>query len=425
MRLSSLQNQVYRPLRGIAVINFTLWMCLMMLLLAGCSGQGGSSSAPAKADPTPKAQAQDQAQATKMPDSMKTETKSEAALRKVQAVLNSMTLDQKLGQLLTVEYKGNNYEDSGLHFMVSQQFIGGYYYQTVNGNFDPPYNQISNLAAFSHQAQQDAKIPLLIGTDQEGGLVSRLETFHGPLPSAQDMGASGNPSYAYDQGKQWAIWMRELGMNTDLAPVVDVQTVDPPVLASRMFGRNSKTVSTYAGAFIDGLQQNHVLGCLKHFPGLGSINSDPHFGLPTVNRSKADLENIDFAPYKTMLKKNNPAMVMVTDVLDPALDPKLPAELSPKTVNGILRGELGYNGVVFSDDLNMGGISQTWNLSQATVLSLVAGVDMIEGPFNPHDVATIVTGLKQALQSGQLTQARIDLSVQRILLMKLRFGMLN
>ena len=107
------------------------------------------------------------------------------------------------------------------------------------------------------------------------------------------MAATGNPQTAYSQGKLAAKWMLQLGINTDLAPVVDVHTVDPPVLVTCLFGRDPNTVATFAGAYLDGLQQNNVAGCLKHFPGLGAITSDPHAGLPTVNRSLENLENID------------------------------------------------------------------------------------------------------------------------------------
>ncbi len=214
-------------------------------------------------------------------------------------------------------------------------------------------------------------------------------------------------------------------MNADLAPVVDVQSVTPPVLESRMFGSDPQTVAKYAGAYLDGLQKNDVMGTLKHFPGLGAISSDPHDGLATVNRSMADLEKIDLAPYKLMIQKNHPAMIMSTDVMMPAIDASLPAELSPKAIDGVLRKELGYNGVVITDGLYMGGISQRWSLSQASVLSILAGNDLIEGPFTPQQVANVVASLKQALQDGRLNTAHIDQSVQRILLMKMQYGILK
>lgn len=346
-------------------------------------------------------------------------------LAKVQKIMAGMTLDQKLGQLLIVEYLGNSYTRTELQYMVAKQYVGGFLYQQSNHNFDPPYNSISNVAGFSQQSMSDAQIPLLIGTDQEGGLVNRLSVFHGSLPSAAQMAATGNPQFAYDQGAMAAKWMQQLGINADMAPVVDVHTVDPPVLETRMFGSTPSTVETYAGAYLNGLQQNNVIGCLKHFPGLGAITSDPHSGLPTVNRSLADLENIDLAPYKLMIQKYHPAMIMSTDVLMPAIDPALPAELSQKTINDLLRKQLGYDGVVITDGLYMQGISDNWSLSQAAVLSIIAGDDLVEGPYSASQVADVVAAFKQAMQEGKLTMDRINQSVQRILLMKVQYGIIK
>lgn len=348
-----------------------------------------------------------------------------ATQARVLQLIAGMSLEQKLGQLIVVEYLENNYRASGLQHMVEQQYVGGLLYQASNGNFSAPYNTINALAALSRRVQQGAKIPLLIGTDQEGGQVNRLLTFHGPLPSAAQMAASGNPRYTFDQGVQAAKWLAQLGLNSNLAPVVDVHTVDPPMLQDRMFGRTPETVATYAGAYLDGLQQNKIVGCLKHFPGLGAATSDPHAGLPVVRRSLADLKRIDLAPYRLMIGKNHPAMIMATDVLMPAIDPVLPAELSPRAITGILRGTLGYEGVVITDELYMRGISERWSLSQAVVLAIEAGNDLVEGPFTPSQVAAVVDALKQALQAGRLTEARIDQSLARILALKARYGILK
>ena len=403
---------------------FIVILSSMVLFLSGCSGLlSDTSSTPNQtiAGTTPTLQSE---QPKTDSHGIPTEALTRAQLEKVQHIIARMTLDQKLGQLIIVEYLGNNYQ-GGLQYMISQQFVGGYVYQESNSNFDPPYNVASQVDALSQQAMHDAKIPLMIATDQEGGLVNRLSRFHGYLPSAADMATSGKPAVAFTQGSQSAKWMVELGINTDLAPVVDVHTVDPPVLATRMFGRDPKTVVSYAGAFLSGLQNNGVAGCLKHFPGLGAITSDPHTGLPTVNRSLADLNTIDLAPYRLMIQSDQPAMIMSTDVLMPAIDPTLPAELSPKAINGILRKQLGYDGVVITDGLYMHGISDRWSLSQAAVLSIIAGNDMIEGPYTPDLVANVVTALKQALQQGTLTMNRVDQSVERILLLKIHFGMIK
>ena len=387
--------------RKAGYLDYVVAFCFLLVLLSACTNPLGSIATP-KRTPTP--------------SSLET---------RVSQIMAGMSLEQKLGQLIVVEYVGNSYQDSGLQDMVTQQYIGGMLYQSVNQNFDAPEDTIDALAAFSQQIQRDAKIPLYIGTDQEGGQVNRLKTFHGDLPSAQTMAATGDPHYAFNQGAQAAKWMLQLGINGDLAPVVDVHTVDPPILQDRMFGSTPQAVATYAGAYLDGLQQNGIAGCLKHFPGLGAVTSDPHDGLPTINRSLSDLENIDLAPYKLMIAKNHPAMIMDTDVLIPPIDPDLPAELSPKAIKGLLRGELGYNGVVITDGLYMQGISENWSLSQAALLAIIAGNDLIEGPYTTSQVASVLDTLTQAVQNGQLTEERIDQSVKRILTMKVQTGILK
>jgi beta-N-acetylhexosaminidase len=396
-----------------------------VLTFSSCSSLGSivgpdTPSPSSRATPATAAPTRPKADSSGFP----TEAISRYDLKKARSLLASMSLEQKLGQLIVVEYLGNSYQNA-LQYMISQQFVGGFMYQESNHNFDPPYDVASQVNALSRQAMQDAKIPLLIATDQEGGLVNRLKRFHGDLPSAAAMAATGNPNVALGQGTQQAKWMLQLGINADLAPVVDVQSVDPPVLETRMFGSTPRAVAAYAGAFLSGLQSNGVMGCLKHFPGLGAITTDPHLGLPTVDRSMAQLNSIDLAPYRLMISQDHPAMIMSTDVLTPAIDPNLPAELSPKAINGILRQQLGYNGVVITDGLYMAGISSRWSLSQAAVLAIIAGNDLVEGPYTPDQVAGVVTALKQAMQQGTLSMSRVDQSVERILLMKLRYGIIK
>ncbi len=380
-----------------------LVLCCFLLALSACTNSTAATNgipAPMRTEPSIAHSATPMPTLTPTPTLSPAEVLLQQQQHKAQQMIQGMSLQQKLGQLIIVEYIGTDYATTGLQRWLRSRMLVALCIKRVISNFAAPYNVIANVNALSQQAQKDARIPLLIATDQEGGLVNRLYTFHGYLPSAQEMAASGNPGTALNQGTQAAQWLQQLGINADLAPVVDVHTVDPPVLETRMFGSDPKTVSTYAGAFLDGLQKNGVAGTLKHFPGLGAITSDPHAGLPTVTRSMADLEAIDLAPYKTMIHQNHPAMIMSTDVLTTALDPTLPAELSPKVINGVLRKELGYNGVVITDGLYMGGISAQWSLSQAAVLSIIAGDDLVEGPYTPAQVADVVTALEQAMTAG-------------------------
>jgi beta-N-acetylhexosaminidase len=402
--------------RGMGSSILLLLCC--MLLFAGCSGSsinGNVTNGHARV--------------------LTTEKIDDPALAKAQQIMKGMTLQQKLGQLLMVEYMYADYTATGLQQMVKDQYVGGILYQPDgNGNFIAPVNTAMAVKAFSDQAQSDAKIPLLVAIDQEGGDVAKVADIFGPSIGAQDMGASGDPNIAVKQGKQDAQWLNELGINTNLAPVVDVNTYPSnPMLVGRMFGTDPQTVIKYAGPFLNTLQQNKIIGTLKHFPGLGSLpaqnadgtSNDPHHVLPVVNRSLPDLMSIDLAPYKALIQQDNPAMIMPTDVVDPAIDPKLPAELSPKAINGLLRTTLGYNGVVITDGIYMDGIRDIWPAPQASTMAIEAGCDIVEGLGNPQDVAATIAYMQQAIQNGQLTQARVDQSVQRILLMKIKYGLIK
>src|SRR6266568_5651978 len=219
----------YRRVTSLYAV-FAIVMCCILLALSGCGN-------PVKGSIVPSTQKTPRSSPTSLPlhsrigaPEVTTESILRAQLARVQQIMAGMSLDQKLGQLIMLEYLGNSYEGSGLQYMITQQFVGGFMYQESNHNFDAPYDVASSVDALSVQAMSDAAIPLLIATDQEGGLVNRLYKFHGYLPSAAEMTASGDPHMALAQGTQAAKWMLELGINSDLAPVVDVHSVDPPIL---------------------------------------------------------------------------------------------------------------------------------------------------------------------------------------------------
>ena len=405
--------------------NAIIILCSLLVMLSGCSDVSGSlgSTSVSTSHASTKADA----------NGIQTDAVLRAQLTKVQQIINGMTLDQKLGQLIIVEYFKSDYPTTELQYMVSQQNVGGYLYQPdANGNFNPPSDTVNGVAQFAAQANQDAKIPLLIGIDQEGGYVTKLKTLFGPAPAASDMTATGDPDFAFNQGVQDAKWMKSVGINTDFAPVVDVGPTTN-LLVTRQFSDNPQTVTTYAGAFLNGLQNNGIVGTLKHFPGLGSLpaGADPHDTLPVVNKSKAELESVDWLPYKTLIQHNHPAMIMSTDVVDTTIDPNAPAELSPKVIDGVLRKELGYNGVVITDGLYMGGVQQYVgsasgnDFAKPSLLAILAGNDMVEGAFTASQVASTLQNFKDAIQQGQLTEARVNQSVQRILLMKMQYGIIK
>jgi beta-N-acetylhexosaminidase len=210
----------------------------------------------------------------------------------------------------------------------------------------------------------------------------------------------------------------------NLAPVVDVGRSNPQ-LGGRTFGSTPDRVTAMASAYLEGLQgSGQVTGTLKHFPGLGDTTTDPHLAMPVLNRSRADLEQIDLQPYRIMLKSEDVRAIMVSHELMPTVDAQLPTSLSPAVINGLLRGELGYNGVVMSDSLYMDAISARWSVPDAALLAIQAGTDIVTGLYSPQMVQQTIETLKNALASGKLTRQRIDASVQRILTLKIRMGLI-
>jgi beta-N-acetylhexosaminidase len=218
--------------------------------------------------------------------------------------------------------------------------------------------------------------------------------------------------------------MAALGFNADFAPDVDVQLVAGPDQVSRTFGTTPDGVTKMAGAYLTGMQSAGVAVCLKHFPGLGAATTDAHLGLPVIKRTRDQIEAVELAPYRNLIATGQVEMIMSTDLLMPALDPTLPAELSPAIITGVLRQELGFDGVVITDALYMDGISKKWNEAEAGVMAIEAGDDMLVGAFTSYQVSWMKAALKAAISDHEITKARIDDSVRRILTLKMRMGLL-
>jgi beta-N-acetylhexosaminidase len=328
-----------------------------------------------------------------------------------------MSLDEELGQLFLADFIGSNLPPSDAG-MIEQLHAGGIILY-ARSLLSAPQAQAMIAAAQAH-----ATLPLLVTLDEEGGGVDRLRGIFPPRPSARTMSNSHSTAYAQRQGAGIGANMMSLGLNLDFAPDVDVQLVAGPDLGSRNFGTDPATVTSYAGAFLAGLQSAGPVGCLKHFPGLGAATIDAHMGLPLITRTHDQIEATELAPYRNLIATGQVQCIMDTDLLMPALDPSLPAELSPTIINGVLRGELGFDGVVITDALYMDGIAARYSMPEAGVLAIQAGNDMLDGPWTPGQMSAMIQALKEALASGQLTKDRIDQSVRRILVLKMRMGLL-
>jgi beta-N-acetylhexosaminidase len=343
--------------------------------------------------------------------------------------VSHMSLDDEIGQMIMVEYyeqvnknQASGY-DSDLDYMIHTLHVGGVImYEAQMATFNQTKGDIAKM-------QQRANIPLLISTDEEGGpYVQRLNNIYGYRMDATQIEETGDVNVAKQQGLKVSQQLKALGINVNLTPDVDVNQVNGYDMVTRTFGNTPAQVIKFAGPYLQAMQGNGTIGCLKHFPGLGAAEPDAHKTLPVVNSTKQQIYAIDLAPFKAFIQSPdallNPGMIMPTDVLMPAIDPKYPAELSYTFMTDILRKQFGYDGVVLTDALYMAGITDTWSMDTAAVMAIQAGDDMLLGATGTQQTIDMMNAIKQALRDGQLTKARIDESVTRIIALKMQYHLM-
>ena len=270
--------------------------------------------------------------------------------------------------------------------------------------------QVADLVA---ELRSLAGPELLVAVDQEGGGVVRIPDLPYP-PSAMALGAADDPALTRKVAAATGRGLRAVGINVDFAPVADVNSnAANPVIADRSFGADPEHVARHVVAFVEGLQSQGVAATLKHFPGHGDVDIDSHLDLPTLTKTPEMLERSDWPPFRAAIDSGASA-VMTAHILLESVDPDLPGTLSPAIITGLLRGRLGFGGVVFSDALEMKAIARRWGPREAAVLALAAGVDM------PAQVATVdvheqtVESLGLAVAEGRLETAKLEVSLGRL-----------
>ena len=355
-----------------------------------------------------------------------------AAQRWVDTTLASMSVDEKIGQLLVSSFDStyiaaDSDEFARLADLVTRLHVGGF---LVFGGAEPVPPVLLNptygtvilghpleAAATLNRLQQLARIPLLNAADFEFGVGMRIAG--GTIfPRAMAFGAAGDSDLTEQAGHIVADETRALGIHVDFAPVADVNN-NPrnPVINTRSFGEDPVKVGTLAAAFARGLRAGGVLATLKHFPGHGDTDMDTHLGLAVINRDKTQLDAVEFAPFRAGLAAGADA-VMVAHVELPAVDPAtVPATLSKPTIDGLLRGDLGFKGLVYTDSMSMGAIANMAKPGDAAARAIEAGADIV---LHSPDDSAAVAGIKAAVSRGEITMARLDQSVRRVLDAKAR-----
>ena len=351
----------------------------------------------------------------------------DALQKKVQEKLSSMSLEEKVAQLFlitpealtgagTVTQAGDATKAA-----LDQYPVGGLIY--FQGNIVSEQQVTEMIQKQQQFSQERIGLPLLISVDEEGGQVTRVASCANiDVPKFEDnaqIGASGDLSRAYDSGDSIGAYLSRMGFNLDFAPVADTLTnPDNTVVKRRSYGSDPQTVAEMAVQNLQGLESHQVYGCIKHFPGHGATLGDTHNGYAYTNKTWEELKVSDVIPFQRCIEQGI-SFVMVGHIsLPQAIGGDVPASCSQEVVQGYLRGELGYDGIVLTDALNMGAIVEQYTSAQAAVKALQAGNDML---LMPSDFRSAYQGVLDAIGQGALSEERVDESAARIL--KAKMGM--
>jgi beta-N-acetylhexosaminidase len=342
--------------------------------------------------------------------------------------MKGMTLRDEVAQLVFVAFPGaapHSRSREYLRFLrlIRDVKVGGLILNNAANGRTVQHAEPYALAAFLNRVQHIAKVPLLVGSDFERGASMRVEGTT-VFPHAMAFGAAGDAELTRFEGQVTAREARALGVHWVYYPVADVSNnPDNPVINIRSFGENPQAVAAQVAAFIEGAHsdaRNYVLTTAKHFPGHGDTSVDSHLNLATVAASRERLDSVELVPFRAAIAAGTDA-VMTAHVAVPALaPPDLPATLSPAILSGLLRGELGFKGLVVTDALDMGGIAKGFPAGDAAVRAIEAGADTLLMPADPDAAIRAVVA---AVEDGRLTRRRIEESVVKILAAKEKVGL--
>lgn len=330
--------------------------------------------------------------------------------RDIDQLIDDMTLEEKVGQLMMVGFNGYQ-KSSEIKDLIEQKNIGGVIY------FDRNMSSPAQVAELSNSLQQSAnagkyRLPLMLAVDQEGGSILRMREQISPIPSQQKLGERASVSEVYKVAKLNGEEIASMGININFAPVLDLSSTD-----SRSFGKDPEKAYAYGTRAIQGLNAASVTGALKHFPGNGRSNIDPHVETSSVQANQLDLENLDIYPFQRIISEvdNQKFFVMVTHIKYPAYDKEKPASLSKAIIQDLLRKKLGYKGIVVTDDLEMGAVNKYYSYKDMGKEAILAGADLLLVCHEYQHQLEVYNGLVEAVKKGEIPVERINDAAKRIL----------
>ncbi|KOY17994.1 hypothetical protein AMS66_02935 [Paenibacillus xylanivorans] len=346
-------------------------------------------------------------------------------------LISYMTVSEQVGQMLMPDIRQWNGKvtttvHDGLKDIIHDQDLGGLIL------FDKNIVDTRQVTTFTHTLQTEAgDIPMFLGIDQEGGVIKRIPGGTN-LPGQMALGATGDTTLAEAAGKLTGEELNALGLNINFAPVLDINSnPDNPIIGMRSFGSNADLVTRLGLATIKGLRQSNVIAAVKHFPGHGDTMVDSHLGMPVLTHDLQRLNSVELKPFRAAIE-NGVEMIMTAHIAFPAIDNEhvtslkdgssvpIPATLSHKVLNGLLREEMGYEGLIISDAFTMKAIAEHFGENKAVERAVSAGVDII---LMPKDSAAAHQTLVNAVKSGKIPDETIHASVKRILELKAKYGL--
>lgn len=351
---------------------------------------------------------------------LQTSAQQNGAVKWVDSVFKTLSPDEQIAQLMVVRLstidsrtKTVTFYDSSVAELIKQYNVGSIC--VFQGS---PVKQATVINAL----QAMAKTPLLVTIDAEWGVGMRMTDSVLPLPKQMMLGAVQDSNIAYQYGRIVAEQCKRIGIQVNFAPVVDVNNnPDNPVINDRSFGEDKYKVASFAIQYMKGMQDNGVMACAKHFPGHGDVAVDSHLDLPVINKSMPQLEALELYPFRRIFNAGI-GSVMIAHLYIPAIDSSAnrATSLSKNNVTGLMRNELGYQGLTFTDALEMQGVKKFFPDGAASVESLIAGNDML---CLPGDVPLAISKIKEAIDSGKLSWADIALHCKKVLMAKYEYGL--